>query len=544
MIWLLGGDEGVLPLRLTSALVGLATVAVTFLLGRVMFSPRVGLLAAALLGTSFWQVMSSRNAYRSITQPLLEGLAVYLLWRARTGRHLGWYALSGVALRRLVTYLGAVSLAVFVGFGLATHGAAGGNREAWLEQQCCAGCCRAAMSPSSPIQAFGTPWAGLVFVPSVNSGDVRADTGESRQILAVPLQGDPLWRYGISGRPIFVGALAPIYVGRGTAAEAWHRNDAAARFNLAVSHADSPFSHGVVPTLRAMGLVPALYVVPALGLDWLWRWLTERPPRWSRAITGLIAVLLLAEVALTARDYFVVWAPSFGASWEGGADAVVQAQFLVGHARPQDEDIFVGSEYYHHAVLAQLARPVYPYLRWFTGRQTIVFPTGADRPVLYALAFGGMPPSAGDFFPSEALVGEQYFLQGIDGNPPPPLFLAYRLTPPEVRAQAQQLLDARQLNPVIGRIPGLIEPLGSRAEGPAHPGEAVPVTFVWRIEQKSPSSEYQIAVHLLDQQWRKLSGVDSSAYPSEEWRGDVFRLVSRFSRPLQAPGRLFRRPHQ
>ena len=537
MIWLLGGDEGVLPLRLTSALVGLATVAVTFLLGRTMFSPRVGLLAAALLGTSFWQVMSSRNAYRSITQPLLEGLAVYLLWRARTGRHLGWYALSGVALGgALYTYLGARAFpAVFVGFGLwllMTRGRP--NRDRSLRAAVFA---LAALLVATPLLVFFVTHPGSfsarleqvsVLESSVTSGNTLAlVTGNlTKMARTLTITGDPLWRYNISGRPIFVGALAPIfYVGLGALLrEAWRRNDAAVLLLiwLVVMLIPALLSRDVVYTLRAMGLVPALYVVPALGLDWLWRWLTERRPRLSHATTGLIAVVLLAEVAATARDYFVVWAPSFGASWEGGADAVVQAQFLVEDADPQQEDIFVGSEYYHHAALAQLARPVYPYLRWFTGRQTIVFPTDADRPVLYALAFGGMPPSASEFFPPETLVGERYFLEGVDGNAPPPLFLAYRLTPPQVRAQVQRLLDTRQLNPVIGRIPGLIEPLGSRAEGPARPGEAVPVTFVWRIEQKSPSSEYQIAVHLLDQQWRKLSGVDSSAYPSGEWRaGDI-----------------------
>jgi len=538
MIWLLGGDEGVLPLRLTSALVGLVTVAVTFLLGRAMFSPRVGLLAAALLGTSFWQVMSSRNAYRSITQPLLEGLAVYLLWRARTGRHLGWYGLSGVALGGvLYTYLGARAFpAVFVGFGLwllITRGRP--TRSASLRGAILA---LAALLVATPLLIFflthpGTFVARIaqvsVFESALGGSNplVLLQENLAKALRTFTVEGDPLWRYNIPGRPVFVGALAIAFYGGFAVAlrRLWRRDDAAALLLawLATMLIPSLLSYDVgAYTLRAMGLVPALYVVPALGLDWLWRWLTERRPRWSHATTGLIAVVLLAEVAATARDYFVVWAPSFGASWEGGADAVAQAEFLVEDADPQQEEIFVGSEYYHHAVLAQLARPVYPYLRWFTGRQTIVFPTGADRPVLYALAFGGMPPSAGDFFPPETLVGERYFLEGVDGNAPPPLFLAYRLTPPQVRAQVQQLLDARQLSPVIGRIPGLIEPLGSRAEGPARPGEAVPVTFVWRIEQESPSSEYQIAVHLLDQQWRKLSGVDSSAYPSGEWRaGDI-----------------------
>jgi predicted membrane-bound mannosyltransferase len=61
MMALLGGEQDPLPLRLTSALVGLLTVGLTFLLARELFGTRVGFFAAALMATSFWQVMSSRN---------------------------------------------------------------------------------------------------------------------------------------------------------------------------------------------------------------------------------------------------------------------------------------------------------------------------------------------------------------------------------------------------------------------------------------------------------------------------------------------------
>ena len=61
MMALLAGEQDPLPLRLTSALVGLLTVELTILLARELFGTRVGLFAAVLMATSFWQVMSSRN---------------------------------------------------------------------------------------------------------------------------------------------------------------------------------------------------------------------------------------------------------------------------------------------------------------------------------------------------------------------------------------------------------------------------------------------------------------------------------------------------
>ena len=66
-------------IRLTSALIGIATIPLAFLLFREMFSRRMGLIAAALT--------ASRNGYPNILIPPLECLALYFLWRGyRDGR--------------------------------------------------------------------------------------------------------------------------------------------------------------------------------------------------------------------------------------------------------------------------------------------------------------------------------------------------------------------------------------------------------------------------------------------------------------------------
>ncbi|RME46756.1 MAG: phospholipid carrier-dependent glycosyltransferase, partial [Chloroflexi bacterium] len=55
-----------LAIRLTSALIGLATLPLTYLLGRELFSRRVALLATGLLATSYWHLTVSRNGYPNI----------------------------------------------------------------------------------------------------------------------------------------------------------------------------------------------------------------------------------------------------------------------------------------------------------------------------------------------------------------------------------------------------------------------------------------------------------------------------------------------
>ena len=103
MMALLG--ESIFALRFTAALLGLLTVAVTYRLGGALLRDRrVGLLAAVLLATSFWHLLFSRLGFRAVSQPLLQGLTVWLLLQGltatqneRRGARLS-FVLAGVAL--------------------------------------------------------------------------------------------------------------------------------------------------------------------------------------------------------------------------------------------------------------------------------------------------------------------------------------------------------------------------------------------------------------------------------------------------------------
>jgi 4-amino-4-deoxy-L-arabinose transferase-like glycosyltransferase len=75
-------------LRFPSALFGSLTVLGLYVLGRELFSRRVGLAASFLLATSFWHIMFSRIGFRAIMAPLL------LIWGT---------ALLLIALRKATT---------------------------------------------------------------------------------------------------------------------------------------------------------------------------------------------------------------------------------------------------------------------------------------------------------------------------------------------------------------------------------------------------------------------------------------------------------
>jgi hypothetical protein len=68
---------GVAGIRWLSALLGSLTVMLTFLLGRRLYGPLAGLVAAAALAVSFWSLMYSRTGIRHVLLPVLA-LATFI----------------------------------------------------------------------------------------------------------------------------------------------------------------------------------------------------------------------------------------------------------------------------------------------------------------------------------------------------------------------------------------------------------------------------------------------------------------------------------
>ncbi|MGH2460794.1 MAG: hypothetical protein ACRDIY_18210, partial [Chloroflexota bacterium] len=456
----------------------------------------------------------------------------------------------------LYTYLGARAFpGVFIGFGcwLLLRGARPTRRDLLRIGTLAA----VAIVVAAPLAAFfvlnpGTFSARMqqvfIFLPGVNGGhpwEMLADN-TLKMLKSFTISGEPMWRYNIPGRPMFVGAVGIALYGGAIVLlrRLGQRDDAAALVLIWIAAMFFPslLSWDVgAYTLRAMGLVPAVYFVPALGLDWLWRVLARRWTWGPKVATVLVGLVLLVDTGWTARDYFVVWAPSFGAAWEGMADSVAQARFLDRAARPAQEDVFVSNPYYHHPTLAQIARPVYPSLRWFDGTQSVAFSPDSQRPALYVLAFSGMPSEVNQLFPASDLVGSQSFPSGIYAGTPPPLFLAYRLTPDQIRAQVRTLLDDPRMRPVAGQVAGLMKPLGARLDGPVRPGETLNATLAWQVIQKPPPGQYQMLAQLLDQRWREVSDVEGLGYPTQEWRpGDVVFSHYRIPVPKQAAPGLYK----
>jgi 4-amino-4-deoxy-L-arabinose transferase-like glycosyltransferase len=84
--------------RVAAAVLGVATVYVTYLLGRLLYGARAGLIAAALLAVMPYHVVVTRQILLDGPRTLLTTLTVYLLARYALTERLTWFYAAAAAL--------------------------------------------------------------------------------------------------------------------------------------------------------------------------------------------------------------------------------------------------------------------------------------------------------------------------------------------------------------------------------------------------------------------------------------------------------------
>lgn len=315
--------------RLVAAILGTLLIPATALMGRALFSDRVGLLAAAVTVISVWSLNLSRVGFRTGTMPLILALCV---WQAavavRTGR-VGHFIAAGALYGLLFyTYLAARFTPLALAVALAVW---------WLGQ-------RGAARAKFPWR--GAAWAGLtallvaaplfaylalhpgdgegrgaqvsILNPVINRGDPVGLL--ARQTVATAamftFRGDSNPRHNVPLRPVFdpfVALAATLGLGIGLAR--WRRAPYA--FLLAWTGAmllPTIWAEDAPHFLRAVGVLPIAFLFPALGLDGVWGWLATR----GRAAlgAGVVAGVLGLGLGLTVRDYFVVHTRSEAAYYQ------------------------------------------------------------------------------------------------------------------------------------------------------------------------------------------------------------------------------------
>lgn len=90
------GREGLLAVRLSSAILGMGGIFCVFLLARRWFGDRVALMASFFMTVSYWHIHESRTAFPFVESSFCTALVLYLLVRGLQDRSRLILAVAGV----------------------------------------------------------------------------------------------------------------------------------------------------------------------------------------------------------------------------------------------------------------------------------------------------------------------------------------------------------------------------------------------------------------------------------------------------------------
>ncbi len=372
------------------------------------------------------------------------------------------------------------------------------------------------------------------------------------------LRGDPYIRFNLPHRPLFDPLTATLFL-LGLAIVVWQLARLLGRANrppapwLPCSLAPLPLASCILlltylpimllpsalsvgditpSNLRAAGLLPLVYVFPALGLWAIISKISNLQPPTSPHLSFVIrhssfvirhssfVILLLAFLTpLTATAYFRDWATSAALYYAADGDLADVAVTL------NQEDLtattpYVASIHYRHPTLAFLARD-YRAIHWLTGGRTIVFPAEGDALLIF-------PRSASeDLAWVRSVLPDGSFVStaappGPDGTP---AFHAYRVGPAP---------DLTPTHPLTANLAHAALLLGYDVVGEPRSGESAEVAVWWRVLNTPDRGDYGPVARLTDP-WDFVWGeTQPFHYPSEQWTSGEL-VVDHLSIPV-APG--------
>jgi 4-amino-4-deoxy-L-arabinose transferase-like glycosyltransferase len=304
--------------RLPAAIVGALLVPAAYGLGRALFNRRVGLLTAFIAAGNLWALTLSRIGLRAGLLPLFISLSLTCAAVGWRSRRLWLVAVSGALYGlNFYTYLAArftpLALLAFLIFWYIAHRQTFPTARwlvAFILPATLVVAPLALFALRQPQIAFGRAEQVSIFSPALNGGD---PWGMLFHNLIATLgmfiwRGDVNVRHNVPGQPVFDVFLGAAFILGGLLSLRQilgpeHRRPAALTVVWSgLMLAPTLLTIDAPHYLRAVGVLPMIYIFPALTLEAVWAgdfWRGSRT--WGR---GLVIALIAASSLLTVRDYF------------------------------------------------------------------------------------------------------------------------------------------------------------------------------------------------------------------------------------------------
>lgn len=541
---------GTFALRVPSVFISLLSLCAIYALTRRLFGSFVALFALAEMSLTFWAVFPGRVAMRAVTEPCVAALAAYSLWRAlqspgtRSVRRLWAFVLSGFLIGLTVyTYRGARALPgilVLLPAYLALSDRAT-LRRVWRGLVVCA---VVAILAIAPLVIFlnahpgidQLDWAGRDQVlQALGAGDVRPALGTTIATLgAFFVRGDADDYYNLGGRPVFepvTGALFAV----GVLIALWRIRRLRYAYLLMwfmLALAPGLVSEPAPHFYRIIGAQMAAFAFPGVGLAEIRSRVlvkTQRPRYFRSLLAAGAVILVVADGAWNAHDYFITWGQKetvrvlwnkpmaeIASDLDHSQDRtpVAVCSLLVNR---RESWLRTAPEFFHFL----MRRDDVP-LRFYDCRYSLVFPNGGTTT---RYAFPGTAPT--DQFASRFLISWLKNAEPVKG-------VQLSADNALLRQDSRVMLDSKlaQLRTTVNGLPTgfhAAKLLGYELlASDLKPGQPVVLVTWWRVNQWNLAPNLTMFVHLLRgetivAQQDLLSVMADTLHP-----GDVFAQAHEF----------------
>jgi 4-amino-4-deoxy-L-arabinose transferase-like glycosyltransferase len=373
--------EHIFTMHFVSAMMSLVTVAATIGLGRTLFGGRkgllVGLLAGAFLAVSFPQILLARQAFRAISQPMLQALSLWALFAAlRTGLRkpslpnwLPWLAMGAVlGAAVLYTYMASRLFPLWVGLALIFLWMTDGQQRGLRFRQGAFFGLILLLAAMPIIEYYAeNPDVFEDRLSQLSASEDNPTYAESIGLHAEMffIEGDPYIRYNEPLTPYF-DPVTGFFLLLGLGVSLWRAfaaDEAVARsayFLVALSPLmviPSVLAVGGLPPshMRSIGMVPTVFFLPAIGLLFSWEQLRRLsagavPYLTRRPVPNFLAIGGILVLGLWTWNRYTDWAAGAELYYQTDSDMVEAGQWLEDNIS-DDTLMYVTSLHYDHPSL-------------------------------------------------------------------------------------------------------------------------------------------------------------------------------------------------